>query len=101
MLESWKYSTFSLDSYDEKDEEYSSGQSIESDALELSNCICETEALSSLLDEEYSEEKAMEFEAYNEYCNDLMSEMEDIYDEEELLELTEVMMQYYSENCEN
>ncbi len=101
MLESWKSSAFSIDTYDEKDEEYSSGQSIESDALELSNCICKTEALSSLLDEEYSEEKAMEFEAYNEYCNDLMAEMEDIYDEEELQELAAVMMQYYSENCEN
>ena len=53
--------------------------SMQSDAMEMSECYCMLIELGSKMNGEYDEETAMEFEAVSEYCEELENELEPIY----------------------
>ena len=71
--------------------------SMESDAMEMSECYCMIMELGSKMNGEYDEETAMEFEAVSEYCEELANELEPIYSgNQEFMQL----MEEFSKDCQ-
>ena len=108
MLESWKSSTFSLEAYDEKDEEYAIededeyvvGQTLLADGYALGECECQLGLLEKSLENEYNEDVAMELEAVTEYCEELFIVLDNYYyEEDDIIRLEEMSMKYLEEEC--
>lgn len=84
---------------EEYEDEYVVGQNLLEDGYTIGECACQLGRLENSLENEYNEDVAMEFEAVNEYCEELMNELDYYYEEDDFIRLEELMMKYLEEEC--